>query len=1231
MSWNNSGIDRSMDLDLDKPIIPDVVQESDILTSTSGKDMHPLTKMEAKFKLRGLKYDIDHETIEFIDDAGVKKRVKLLIFDIRAMQKRIKEIDKELQKEDLGKREKRKLFDEKKIINQSISFYRDAGPAFGSNEIKMTSEILSKMSKEDLEGIITHEGEHWRQLNRKNGIDASGFGTMVLDDAELEFMKDYLANTENGKRLSKNEHDGRLFEMTADAAAVKKYGAKKYAASLKKLINVTFSYDTIYRGMVDSVTKLNADFNRASVIVQTINADSSKEISDSEMYQLFESTSSNYDRLLVTIAKLREDLGNVYVGDNSSGPFSIMFAKIKAIVKSFKPPYKYFRKSVCKELVKNLSPKERKEAIRYIYSKQCEELIGGLEKDLQTPEYQKQYKEALAKIRESMDVRIQFCYDFEKWYKHDYKKTVVEFLTICINDEDTYCEEYMLEHFAERMYEETHKIVEEAFYPTDELFNDTLYRTIFDQISNFLPGNWEKVVIWLMYGTGSFEYGFYVQQNGSMIKCFDLPGVDKFEIKGAFINIDVIVNGPRGALDEKWDNMVLTVLPDGKMHAEFNVPVVDGKTLGVGEATVPGPNSGTEKVMNQPMGGEETVQEGGFSSRFGDICKRLKEALAGKCTVSSLGMTPAFTIDSDKIHGVVSNSDNNTCTLEMRDANNDLIGKRKMTLSAAFDTIFEIFTHPETVLESAEYKSTIPSRFYQEADEDDPEDLDKLLDSAEAEGAKGESPEEDEPEENGDDESTETPEETEVDITAFGTDTSDVQNEFDPKEVDTLNKLIAAESEAINDYFDASKDSHDSNLMRLYSDIGHEERFHLEQLMYAKSTLTGEKYEPRDPEVKKEYEELLAIGMDTDTAASTAIDKVAVGSSTPDMDELTEESYMLYASMYQNEIVLETCFEASDKELEGALGTFMESFVMEEMSNMASQPKEVRNLQSPVKLLVKGLKLSINATLRLGNILKDTIVRANKSTADRIAFIKKHGIGSLFAGGIYLYFYNDKISRYDFETPEKYVDMLYNMTKMVAKAAGITLTKDAKRAPLKNPIQISNLREGIDVLRQVTLTKTKVLVNEKNEDMLAREFFGYNEGKLVAATPTSDGQNNVQQSYNIFNRLSFMQSITAEYMKISLAVCEALERMEGDVNTIFYKNRDKYNTLVKYMKAITSRYQEFIRCMAYDLNQILRLNNGLKELTEQRDVTTANGEKWKGKDIQQSGGLTNKPNDKFTK
>lgn len=117
---------------------------------------------------------------------------------------------------------------------------------------------------------------------------------------------------------------------------------------------------------------------------------------------------------------------------------------------------------------------------------------------------------------------------------------------------------------------------------------------------------------------------------------------------------------------------------------------------------------------------------------------------------------------------------------------------------------------------------------------------------------------------------------TQIDITSFGTDTSDIHNEYDPKEVDRLNTLIASENSAIGEYFTASKETNVDVLRRLYSDIGEEERFHSEQLIFAKSQLTGEKYIPRDPDVRKEYEELLAMGMDEETAMTTAVDRVGL-------------------------------------------------------------------------------------------------------------------------------------------------------------------------------------------------------------------------------------------------------------------------------------------------------------------------------------------------------------------
>lgn len=65
-------------------------------------------------------------------------------------------------------------------------------------------------------------------------------------------------------------------------------------------------------------------------------------------------------------------------------------------------------------------------------------------------------------------------------------------------------------------------------------------------------------------------------------------------------------------------------------------------------------------------------------------------------------------------------------------------------------------------------------------------------------------------------------------------------------------------------------------LSRLYGHIGAEEAMHVEELNYAKSKITGEKYVPSDPEVKKDYEELLAQGMDEDDAMNTALDRYGI-------------------------------------------------------------------------------------------------------------------------------------------------------------------------------------------------------------------------------------------------------------------------------------------------------------------------------------------------------------------
>ena len=84
-----------------------------------------------------------------------------------------------------------------------------------------------------------------------------------------------------------------------------------------------------------------------------------------------------------------------------------------------------------------------------------------------------------------------------------------------------------------------------------------------------------------------------------------------------------------------------------------------------------------------------------------------------------------------------------------------------------------------------------------------------------------------------------------VDLGTMGSDTSDHQNDYDPKDVELLLKLMASEADAMNEYLQAAKDTNNDTLRRLFADIGNEERFHMEQLLYAKCEETGEKYEPK--------------------------------------------------------------------------------------------------------------------------------------------------------------------------------------------------------------------------------------------------------------------------------------------------------------------------------------------------------------------------------------------------
>ena len=410
---------------------------------------------------------------------------------------------------------------------------------------------------------------------------------------------------------------------------------------------------------------------------------------------------------------------------------------------------------------------------------------------------------------------------------------------------------------------------------------------------------------------------------------------------------------------------------------------------------------------------EAFIQEGMFDAGFGNLRLKIAKALGDKFKVTNvvkgMGGKDKFDItetdaDYDGTKTTVE-STGTGCKVVSRGDGKFKCHFTNIPLSQALNKILALFEKPELLLEGAFYNiSRSGGKLYMEDGEEN-------TDNDDTSDELPKPPEDDSEDEDADDSSSNeeaTTEEDDIDISSFGSDTSDVQNEYDPGDIEILNKLIASENEAINDYFDGTKDTKDENLRTLYGDIGHEERFHLEQLLYAKSTLTGEKYEPRDPEVKKEYEELIAGGMDEDTAASTAIDKTSMFGSDngddSDIEELEQEAALIETMLVHNEILTTFCESQLDlirghHIIDKSVNVIMESFIQEEVDNVTTAPKQITKIQNPIALLAKGLKASINGLLRLSSVIKDSVAKSKVKNHRKYEWIKKHGIGELFKSG----------------------------------------------------------------------------------------------------------------------------------------------------------------------------------------------------------------------------------------
>lgn len=468
----------------------------------------------------------------------------------------------------------------------------------------------------------------------------------------------------------------------------------------------------------------------------------------------------------------------------------------------------------------------------------------------------------------------------------------------------------------------------------------------------------------------------------------------------------------------------------------------------------------------------------------------------------------------------------------------------------------------------------------------------------------------------------------EIRLKNFGSDSAsyDTQhNDYDECELKILDELISDENHAVDRYFDAVKNTKVAILSRLYGDIGSEERFHAEQLLYAKSVLTGEEYKPVDPDVEKEYRELLGMGMDEETAASTAIDKCSMmeagACDEEKFGEIQESVETINELLHYNEILLtiseQAIYNPKSNVIE-SYSVFLEAcFYQEEITNVSRKAGNAPKEFNPIALVGTGIKKFVKLLFKMAKNFRDASNQSRIVAKRKMEWIKTHGISALFKKGISLYLYDDQTGTIDTNEIIRYIDMLYRLTGVIANTVGLKFTGSAKRATVSNPLQFSSVDAGLDILKNMVLTKSKILITKDNETAIAREFFGYTDTKLNV----KDESGVKSKSANIYNRMAAIAQITGEYAEITREVVDAVAQLEGNVNSVYYKNRKAYDKAVSALQQVTAGYNRIAGAISHDMSTIMGLDKGLISITNQRDNAAVSGKAWDGPDIRATGGM----------
>lgn len=109
------------------------------------------------------------------------------------------------------------------------------------------------------------------------------------------------------------------------------------------------------------------------------------------------------------------------------------------------------------------------------------------------------------------------------------------------------------------------------------------FEDILKSLEEGLPVDWEKVILQVIYGEGSYDIKYYVSSKDvKNVDCFDL-GIKPSDLKKIFANVNKTASKLRKSMEKEnglWMTMTLVVDRKGHVKSDFGYEDVNGDIAG---------------------------------------------------------------------------------------------------------------------------------------------------------------------------------------------------------------------------------------------------------------------------------------------------------------------------------------------------------------------------------------------------------------------------------------------------------------------------------------------------------------------------------------------------------------------------------------------------------------------------------------------------------------------------